>query len=459
MIRNLILSLVLMLLLVGNANGWFWEKEYLARVNGEKIESDDFQRRLDELHRQRSMQRREGKTSGIDLTKALDDMIDDYLMCQEGVRLGLDQEEDFKRKSNSFLEFQSILRLRKEEIKNKVEVTEGEIREYYEKHYQGAGKGEKPHHDLKKVEGKIRRAIYKTKEKEREKEYLNNLKKQAKIEIDTELIESLGRNRGDGEAVIARVNGRAVRERDLIRECGKSLVGKDEEEAGQIRKKALSSLLDYFLIKGDALDHNYSEKDPLFGTMIKQYRIILMASVFKRLVIASRVKISEDSMKEYYENNKDEFRGDTRVKLSIIKVADKDEAVSLWEELKAGANFNRLSRLNEQETMGKRRTRSAWLVLKRLSPQIKDAVEKIEVGEISNVIEFSHYFQIVKLVDREEGNLIEFSAVKSMIKKILGRKEYKLRLDEYLMKMRDCSSIRINKKLLNNFMKKVENVS
>ena len=82
----------------------------------------------------------------------------------------------------------------------------------------------------------------------------------------------------------------------------------------------------------------------------------------------------------------------------------------------------------------------------------------MKIGEVSGLIEIPPYYQIVKLMDSEEGEIEKFATVKEMIKRTLGRKKYQSLLEEYLVKLRHNSSIHINEDVFNNFKKKVENV-
>ena len=456
--RKLLVSFILIFTLAGSAEGgWFWGKDYLAKINGNIIDLEDFQSRLDELHRKRSMQRHESMPTQIDLRKTLDDMINDYIFYLEGVRLGLDKEPEFIRRINSYLEFRSILRLRKEEVKDKVGVKEGEIKGFYEKQYRSLKSEGKTPPDYQKVKKKIRHKIYKKKEREREREYLNRLKEIAKIEIDYGLLGSAGQREKNINEAVALVDGKPITVRDLMKECGKSLIGKEEEEAKEIKRKALEGLIEYLLIKEDALNHNYPQKDPSFKKMIAQYRIILMAGLFGKLIISPQVKISEEDLEQYYDRNREKFREKGRVKLAIIKAKSRKQAISLFEELKAGADFNRLARLCSKDNSKEKWGGPAWWSFENLPSKIKRAVKEMKPGDVSSVIEAPPYFQMVKLVSLEEG-IKEFSAVKGMIRTTLGRKRYRSLLNKYLLKMKKYLSIKVNEDLLENFKKKVENV-
>ena len=438
----------------GISSAWFWENDYLAKVNQEVIDIEDFQKRLSELHRQRSMQRDKGRPSKIDLWAALTEMIDDFLLYQEGRQLGLDKDPEFLRRASSYLEFQSILRLRKEEIKDKIQVDEDEIRDYYEELNMKSKSGEKTAPEYERVKGKIRKKIYKKKERVREREYIDQLKKNAKIEIDSDVLSSIGDNKKKGNEKVASINGNPIFVSDLKKEYGKALMGKKEEEAKKIRKRALEGLIEYLLIKGNALAQNYSQKDPSFGKLIEQYRIRLMSVLFKRKIISPQVKITEEDLKEYYKKNRERYRAPSRYKLLIIKVKSEKDAANLYEELKAGADFSRLAR--SKENMIESKNNPSWWNSRDLTLGIRQAVEKMKVGEISNIIKNPKSCQIVKLLDLEKGVIIDFRKLKKMIRTHLGREMYQSLLKDYLKKLKERSTIKIDEDVLKKFEKKLD---
>ncbi len=474
---KLILAIILIFFAYGNSFAWFWEKEYLVKVNNEIIDLEDYQKRLEELHRQRSMNKSEKKPAKLDFRTALDEMIDDFLLYQEGLRLGLDKEPDFVRRSNAYLEFQSIIRLRKEEVKDKIEVSEEEVKEFYEKNYVKPVKEAKKENkkenkkkdkkedekkvitppDYDKVKSKIRKRLYKKKEKERENQYLKQLKENAVIKIDKEVLASIGKKGKDRKKPVALINGKPVFVSDLEKEYGKAISGKNDEKAKKIREKALNGLIDYLLIKQDALNHNYPLEDPFFGKMITQYRISLMSAVLKRKIIYPRLKkVTEKDTKEYYKKNKEEYRGPGRFKLATIKVKTQKDAENLKKELEAGADFKRLARIKTLGMQGKRKNPSWWNENELTGP-LKKEIEEMKEGDISGIIKAGSFYQIVKLLGIKKGTIISYSKTKRMIKTHLGRERYKSLLNEYLIRLRERSSIEVNEDSLNEFKKNFKN--
>jgi len=81
-------------------------------------------------------------------------------------------------------------------------------------------------------------------------------------------------------------------------------------------------------------------------------------------------------------------------------------------------------------------------------------LNRLEAGEISEVIVDKMQYKIIKLKGKRGGEPIEFSRVVDRLKKIVGQKNFDKILSKYLAELRDVSTIRINKKALKLLEKK-----
>lgn len=76
--------------------------------------------------------------------------------------------------------------------------------------------------------------------------------------------------------------------------------------------------------------------------------------------------------------------------------------------------------------------------------ELEDALEALDLGERSDVIETGAGFNIVELVDRKEEKVKEFQEVKDFIKERLFQREAELALREFVDKLKEDAYIKIN---------------
>ena len=108
---------------------------------------------------------------------------------------------------------------------------------------------------------------------------------------------------------------------------------------------------------------------------------------------------------------------------------------------------------------GQRKQTASWSGLDDLPLPVKKALKNMEIGDFSEVIEVPPFYQIVKLNERQEGRIKNFSQVKEMIRIILSRDKYQSLLKEYISNMRSSASVKINESVLKKFTQKVKNGS
>ncbi len=108
------------------------DSSVVAIVNNYSIDIDAFQKKISHIHKLKPM----GKSGGIDIQHIVEDMINNRLIIQESYRVKLDEDPLLQEKVNKYLTRRSVIRLRKEEVDDKISVTEEELREYFNTYYE-----------------------------------------------------------------------------------------------------------------------------------------------------------------------------------------------------------------------------------------------------------------------------------------------------------------------------------
>ena len=135
----------------------------LAEVNGETIDQNTLHEKINSIHRYKAGIRPEGGAGSLDISDIVEGMIDERLMIQEARRAELDRSGDFEKKMASFVARQSVLRLRKEVVFDKIRIGEEEVLDYFKRHH------EKERKDHEGVPEQLRKRIEQKLRKEKEK--------------------------------------------------------------------------------------------------------------------------------------------------------------------------------------------------------------------------------------------------------------------------------------------------
>ncbi len=172
--------------------------------------------------------------------------------------------------------------------------------------------------------------------------------------------------------------------------------------------------------------------------------------------VFSKLSISENEAKKYYEEHKSEFTNVPTVTLReiLVKVPEdpaKGVSVGLEEEAKQkaesirqralkGESFEKLAALSDAPSKS-----NGGLVgpVKRseLSPQFSALLEKMKVGEVSEPIRTATGFDIVKLEAATETRVLPFEEVRSQVADKVYTGKQQAEIDSYLKRLRASAII------------------
>jgi foldase protein PrsA len=156
--------------------------------------------------------------------------------------------------------------------------------------------------------------------------------------------------------------------------------------------------------------------------------------VTKKL-LEPRIAITDDEMKEYFEENKDSYAQDEQVQASHILVEDEATAKEVRKKLDEGKDFSELAAeystdASNSETGGE----LGYFARGEMVSEFEDAAFALEVGTISDPVKTEHGYHIIKVTDKKQAKDAVFEDVKEDIKTALFdskmESEYTTWLDE-----------------------------
>lgn len=162
-------------------------------------------------------------------------------------------------------------------------------------------------------------------------------------------------------------------------------------------------------------------------------------------------KISEDEMKKYYEENKDDFYTDTVTASHIlIKTIDDDgnelseakkkEAKKTAEEalakVKAGEDFATVAKEYSEDSSASSGGELGTFGRGKMVTEFENAAFAMKAGEISDIVETEYGYHIIKVTDRVDKQET-YDDVKDKIKSTLASEKY----TEYVEKLKKDSTI------------------
>jgi len=179
-------------------------------------------------------------------------------------------------------------------------------------------------------------------------------------------------------------------------------------------------------------------------------KIIVQAMRSKNVkmdVIASPAKVEE-----YYKTHRDEFTSREQIKLRLIMIpahasdgeaaAQKAMADEIFTKLQHGAEFERMAQLYSEDSTRENGGDWGWVDRKTLAGPLEKAAFALEPGKISNIIEFSGNYYILKVEDKHGGETKSLADARPDIEKKLVHDEAMKLQEKWLASLRSKAYIK-----------------
>ncbi len=169
---------------------------------------------------------------------------------------------------------------------------------------------------------------------------------------------------------------------------------------------AIERIKEHQLLTDEEFD-KLLEKD---GLTREEYRQQLKDQILRtRLVnykIKSKIVITREDIKKYYDEHKDEFSGDNRYHLRNIiisvsafaddaeKAAARKKIEDIVQKIKAGASFAEMAKKYSQSSLAEDGGDLGEFSFKDISPELKEALNGLKPGDITPIMETVQGFQI-----------------------------------------------------------------
>ena len=273
------------------------------------------------------------------------------------------------------------------------------------------------------------------------------------------------------EANIKALGYSPEKERETLYKLRSDLLNKliEEKLADQAIKKnnievseqeidsALERLKDSRSLTDDELRAGLAQQ----GLTLEEYRINLKKQLLRNklvnLEIKSKIVITQDEIKVYYDTHREKFAGEVKYHLWNIFIRPPefaDEATkrlalkkmeAVLTQLKQGRSFESLAVDDPDSPMDPKGADLGLYKLDELSPELQQAVKGMKAGDFSPILKTDLGYQIIfvqKVVGTEPKSL---EAVKSEIQEILYNEALDNSFQAWLKNLRERSHIKIIK--------------
>lgn len=155
----------------------------------------------------------------------------------------------------------------------------------------------------------------------------------------------------------------------------------------------------------------------------EEWRNQIKASLLLEEILTKDVKVPEEELKSYYEENKSLFTIPTSYHVSQIVVGTLEEAEQAIKELKNGSNFSTLAMEKSIDEFSAIQGGDIGFIRaedESVNPNYIDTLEALKPGEWSKPIQIENGYAIALLHEQIEGKDYSFNEVKSDIRRLIA---------------------------------------
>src|ERR1700716_3385671 len=238
----------------------------------------------------------------------------------------------------------------------------------------------------------------------------------------------------EANPVLAKVNGAEIRASDVAlaeEELGPSLAQMDPATK---KENVLSFLIDTKIVSKGAADKKIAARDDFKPRLAFARNRLLMDNL---LAVEGKAATTDENMKKVYEDAAKQIAGEQEVHARHILVATEEEAKTVAEELKKGADFAELAKKKSKDPGASDGGDLGFFTKDQMVPEFSNVAFTLEPGKISDPVKSQFGWHIIKVEEKRSRKAPEFDQVKSQIETYVTRKAQA----DYVAKLREAAKV------------------
>jgi len=199
---------------------------------------------------------------------------------------------------------------------------------------------------------------------------------------------------------------------------------------------AEKELLHPYLFNREGRERGWLEEEDFITWRAHTFSGLLLDQLMQAEV-EDRVDLSEDNLRAYYVDNREDFRVGETVRIEELHVKDEATARQLRDEVSAGASFAEILGRPGMASFGKHKRGGTMILQSHLDeafPELFESAFTAPVGELLGpvYVEAADSYAIIRVIVRQESRIKPFDEAKKSIE-YLSRTEQSNKLVEAIM--------------------------
>lgn len=167
-------------------------------------------------------------------------------------------------------------------------------------------------------------------------------------------------------------------------------------------------------------DEKLNEALTQFGMTRDQLEEEIVQQLKLTKLLEPQVEVTDDQVKQIFEQNQESFNTPEQVRASVILVATEEEAKDIVKELEGGADFAELAKNKSLDVMTKEQGGDTdFFARGEREEAVEEASFKLAKDEVSEPVKTTEGYQVIKVTDRKEAHTATLEEKQEEIRKAL----------------------------------------
>lgn len=170
-----------------------------------------------------------------------------------------------------------------------------------------------------------------------------------------------------------------------------------------------------------------------------------------RKQVTNGITVSDQKVKDYYNNNKKQFQVEKQIKVSqiLIRTNNKEEQTakekieSIADKINNGKTFAEMAKKHSEGPYAKKGGNLGFITKGQITNQFDQVAFSLNKGQISEPVKTKYGYHLIKVHDKKESGIRSFEQVKDSIKQQLASKKKNKEWDEFVSQLRKNADVTI----------------
>ena len=298
---------------------------------------------------------------------------------------------------------------------------------------------------LEKIRTSVEKTVKSKKAKQLGDDYITELYKKYPPDINQELLSSMHLPMNKEE------RGRWLKDKRVLVRVGDAVLTAGDFTRGlnprsqnlEARDMRIKQWIETRLVDREAINRHY-EKNAEFQNRVNRYANQLIMKEFIDRYIKPEITASGAELQDYYDEHKEDFKKPAQHRIQQITVRTIEEGNEILSSLNQGADFSWLAKTRSIDRFGPKGGDLGWHETGELTAPIKNIIDSMEPGDISPVLEDGSLYRIIKLQDRINETVADFSSIEHLITQKVFKEKYNKLYESYVDKLKKDARIEID---------------